>query len=130
MRLSALPGVIGSSLDTAQEQLSDPYPIDYILRRIRGIQRGYEARLSFDGKEYPSDPTVPPAQPLTIPAWARTSQPEQSREKLGSLTSQGEVYVNDSLISVMSTVFSGDKIRTGESGEATLAVAGKEDSSV
>jgi ferric-dicitrate binding protein FerR (iron transport regulator) len=62
---------------------------------------------------------------LSIPAWARTSQLEQSREKLGSLTSQGEVYVNDSLISAISTVSSGDKIRTGESGEATLAVAGK-----
>ncbi len=57
--------------------------------------------------------------------WARTSQQEQSREKLGSLTSLGEVYVNDSPISVMSTVSSGAKIRTGESGEATLAVAGK-----
>jgi hypothetical protein len=62
---------------------------------------------------------------LSIPAWARTSQQEQSREKLGSLTSLGEVYVNDSLISAMSTVSPGDKIRTGESGEATLAVAGK-----
>ena len=62
---------------------------------------------------------------LAIPAWARTPQQEQSREKLGSLTSLGEVYVNDSPISVMSTVFSGEKIRTGESGEATLAVAGK-----
>jgi len=62
---------------------------------------------------------------LSIPALARTSQQEQSREKLGSLTSLGEVYVNDSPISVMSTVSSGDKIRTGESGEATLAVAGK-----
>jgi hypothetical protein len=30
-----------------------------------GIQPGYEARLSFDGKEYPSNPSVPPAQPLT-----------------------------------------------------------------
>lgn len=30
-----------------------------------GIQPGYEARLSFDGKEYPSNPTMPPAQPLT-----------------------------------------------------------------
>jgi len=30
-----------------------------------GIQPGYEARLSFDGKSYPSNPTVPPAQPLT-----------------------------------------------------------------
>lgn len=30
-----------------------------------GIQPGYEARLSFDGKSYPGNPTVPPAQPLT-----------------------------------------------------------------
>src|SRR5260370_24855412 len=62
---------------------------------------------------------------ISIPTWARTSPQEQSREKLGSVTSLGEVYVNDSPISVMSTVSSGAKIRTGESGEATLAVAGK-----
>ena len=62
---------------------------------------------------------------LSIPASARTSQQEQSREKLGALTSLGEVYVNDLPTSVMSTISSGDKIRTGESGEATLAVAGK-----
>jgi hypothetical protein len=30
-----------------------------------GIQPGYGARLSFDGKSYPDNPTVPPAQPLT-----------------------------------------------------------------
>jgi hypothetical protein len=30
-----------------------------------GIQPGYEARLSFNGKKYPSNPSVPPAQPLT-----------------------------------------------------------------
>jgi hypothetical protein len=29
-----------------------------------GIQPGYEARLSFDGREYPSNPTVPPAHPF------------------------------------------------------------------
>ena len=63
---------------------------------------------------------VPP-----IPAWARLSQQDQSREKLGSLTSLGEVYVNDLPISVTSTVSSGDNIRTGESGEATLDVGGK-----
>ena len=62
---------------------------------------------------------------LSVPAWARTSQQEQSREKVGSLTSLGEVYVNDSPISVMSPVSSGDKIRTGESSEATLVVVGK-----
>jgi ferric-dicitrate binding protein FerR (iron transport regulator) len=62
---------------------------------------------------------------LSISTRARTSQQEQLREKLGSLTSLGEVYVNDSPISGMSTVSSGDKIRTGESGVATLAVTGK-----
>jgi hypothetical protein len=29
-----------------------------------GIQPGYEARLSFDGEQYPENPTIPPAQPL------------------------------------------------------------------
>ena len=33
--------------------------------RVRGggIQPGYEARLSFDGTKYPSNPSVPPARP-------------------------------------------------------------------
>jgi ferric-dicitrate binding protein FerR (iron transport regulator) len=62
---------------------------------------------------------------LSIPVWARTSQQEQSREKLGSLTSSGDVSVNDLPISGTSTVSSGDKIRTWELGEATVAVAGK-----
>lgn len=57
---------------------------------------------------------------VAVPASA--SQQEQSRENLGSLTSLGEVYVNDSTTSVVSTVSSGDKIRTGETGEATLVV--------
>jgi hypothetical protein len=30
-----------------------------------GIQPGYEAKLQFDGKSYPSNPSVPPAKPLT-----------------------------------------------------------------
>jgi hypothetical protein len=29
-----------------------------------GIQSGYEAKLSFDGTEYASNPTVPPSEPL------------------------------------------------------------------
>jgi len=29
-----------------------------------GVQPGYEAELSFDGKTYPSNPSVPPAHPL------------------------------------------------------------------
>jgi hypothetical protein len=30
-----------------------------------GIQPGYEAKLTFDGKTYPKNPTVSPARPLT-----------------------------------------------------------------
>jgi hypothetical protein len=29
-----------------------------------GIEPGYEAKLSFDGKKYPNNPSVPPAKPL------------------------------------------------------------------
>lgn len=60
-----------------------------------------------------------------VPLCASASQQELSREKLGSLTSLGEVYVNDSSTPVVSTASSGDKIRTGETGEATLAVTGR-----
>lgn len=62
---------------------------------------------------------------VVVPAWASTAQQEPSREKLGSLTSLGEVYVNDLPTSAAATVSAGDRIRTGESGEATLDVAGK-----
>src|SRR6267143_3807452 len=50
---------------------------------------------------------------------------EQQRESLGSLSSIWEVYVNDSAAPVESTIFSGDKLRTGESGTATFTVSGK-----
>lgn len=62
---------------------------------------------------------------FSIPACASGWQQDQSKEKLGSLTSLGEVYLNDAPTAVMSAVSSGDKIRTGETGEATLTVAGK-----
>lgn len=59
------------------------------------------------------------------PGFARTSQQEQARQTLGSLTSLGEVYINDSPTPVLSAASSGDKIRTGETGEVTLRVPGK-----
>lgn len=37
-----------------------------------GIQPGYEALLSFDGKTYPTNPTVPPARPLKDKVEGRT----------------------------------------------------------
>ena len=30
-----------------------------------GVEQAYEVKLSFDGKSYPLDPSVPPAQPVT-----------------------------------------------------------------
>jgi hypothetical protein len=37
-----------------------------------GIQPGYEARLPFDGRAYPSNPSMPPARRITekIEGWA------------------------------------------------------------
>ena len=37
-----------------------------------GIRSGYEARLKFNGKKYPSNPSVPPAQKLQKPAEGKT----------------------------------------------------------
>lgn len=62
---------------------------------------------------------------LFIPTCAHAWQQERPKEAIGSLTSLGEVYVNDSSTPVVSTASSGDKIRTGETGEASLAVSGK-----
>jgi hypothetical protein len=62
---------------------------------------------------------------LPVPSYARGSQQEQSRVPLGSLTGVGEVYLNDSLATGASTIFSGDNIRTGETGTATFEMGGK-----
>src|SRR6266436_7063679 len=56
---------------------------------------------------------------------ARLLPQEKERESLGSLTSVGEVYVNDSLAPAEITIFSGDRVRTGESGSATFNMSGK-----
>jgi hypothetical protein len=56
---------------------------------------------------------------------AQVAPPEQEREPLGSLTSVGEVFVNDSRAHAEITIFSGDKVRTGESGSATFNMSGK-----
>lgn len=56
---------------------------------------------------------------------AGTASQGEEREPLGSLTSIGEVYVNDSLAPSEVTIFSGDRVRTGESGSATFNMSGK-----
>ena len=41
-----------------------------------GIQPGYEAGLSFDGKTYPRNPSVPPARPLVEKVAGKTVIPK------------------------------------------------------
>src|SRR2546421_2519390 len=50
---------------------------------------------------------------------------EQERETLVSLTSIGEVYENRSPAPAEITIFSGDRVRTGETGSATFNMSGK-----
>ena len=59
------------------------------------------------------------------PSHARRGTQEQQKRALGSLTSVGEVYVNDTAAPVESTIFRGDTLRTGEAGSATFTVSGK-----
>ena len=47
------------------------------------------------------------------------------REPLGSLTSVGEVFVNNSPAPAEITVFSGDHVRTADSGSATFNMSGR-----
>ena len=56
---------------------------------------------------------------------ARAVPQEQQRESLGSLSSLGEVYVNDIAAPAESTIFSGDRLRTGDTGAATFTMSGK-----
>ena len=56
---------------------------------------------------------------------AQVAPAEGQRDPLGSLTSVGEVFLNDLRAPAEVTVFSGDKVRTGESGSATFNMSGK-----
>ncbi len=64
---------------------------------------------------------------LLLPALSRAqvAPQEKAREPLGSLTSVGETYVNDSAAPVEITIFSGDRVRTGASSSATFNMSGK-----
>jgi hypothetical protein len=53
-----------------------------------------------------------------------TGEPQEHRP-LGSLTSAGEVYVNDVHATADMTVFTGDTMRTGADGSATFTIGGQ-----
>jgi hypothetical protein len=63
--------------------------------------------------------------PFPAQSYAQGASHAQQKESLGSLSSIGEVYVNDSPAPVESTIFAGDRLRTGETGTATFTMSGK-----
>jgi len=64
---------------------------------------------------------------LLFPTLNRAQAVPQEKEgaSLGSLTSVGEVYVNDSPAPAEITIVAGDRVRVGASGSATFNMSGK-----
>jgi hypothetical protein len=65
---------------------------------------------------------------ILLPAIAQgasSSTKTQDKEALGSLSSVGEVYVNDIPAPAESTLFTGDVLRTGVAGTASFTTSGK-----
>ena len=65
---------------------------------------------------------------LFHPSLALSHSPKQDQppQALGSLSKIGEVYVNDQPVrAAESTIFSGDRLRTGENGVASFAASGR-----
>ena len=69
--------------------------------------------------------------PWCLSSYCQVSPEEQharvreQTQALGSLSTAGEVYVNDSRAVPESTIFIGDRLRTGPTGVATLASSGR-----
>ncbi len=57
---------------------------------------------------------------LLTPTVAQAGKRSQEHQALGSLSSVGEVYVNNSPAPGDSTIFTGDTVRTGKAGTATF----------
>jgi hypothetical protein len=63
---------------------------------------------------------------LPSPALSHPPKQDQPPQALGSLSKIGEVYVNDQPIrAAESTIFAGDKLRTGENGVASFTASGR-----
>lgn len=58
-------------------------------------------------------------------AQGRAGSQDQQRQPLGSLTTVGDVYVNESRAPAESTIFSGDALRAAPGGNATFTTSGK-----
>src|SRR3984893_8183405 len=62
---------------------------------------------------------------LIIPAHGQAVSPEPPRQSIGSMNAVGEVFVNESRAPSELTIFSGDTVRTGETGTAMLTTSGQ-----
>ena len=68
---------------------------------------------------------VAPFLLFPAPGQSQVTPQEKTREPLGSLSSAGEVYLNDAAAPVEITIFSGDRVRVGAAGSATFSMTGK-----
>jgi hypothetical protein len=66
-----------------------------------------------------------PAVSQAAGAGTSTRAQDQQRQPLGSLSTVGEVRVNDAQPPAESTIFSGDTVHTGQDGTATFTTSGK-----
>jgi hypothetical protein len=62
---------------------------------------------------------------FVLSAHGQTGSPEPQRQVLGSLYTEGEVYVNDSRAPSGLSIFPGDVLRTSQTGSAILTTSGK-----
>jgi hypothetical protein len=96
--------------------------------------RGLQRRNTAPAVARPSVSLITPALALLVLWWSllgcsqvSSQQPETGKEQnqvLGSLSSAGEVFVNDAPAVPESTIFAGDRVRTGPTGAATFAIGG------
>ncbi len=61
---------------------------------------------------------------LAGPAFGQGVSPDAQRQTLGSLNSAGEVFVNEMRAPSELTIYSGDTVRTGQTGTAMLTASG------
>jgi len=71
-------------------------------------------------------PLLCPFAAFGSPPTAKSKKQQEQPQALGSLSKVGDVYVNDAQLSVdESTIFAGDRLRTGENGVASFTVSGR-----
>jgi hypothetical protein len=62
---------------------------------------------------------------IPVPSHSSARAQDQQKTALGSLSTFGEVYVNDVMAPLEATIFSGDVLRTGGAGTAVFTLSGK-----